>query len=288
MKYGYHFKIYEGYLFKQENVFTKFINKLYEMKSNSQPNTPHYLISKLLMNSLYGRFGLNPENEKSCIISGDEVENYLSKHINVDLTIFEQSENVLVTHIEDSEESLSIKNISVSISSAIAAYGRIEMSKYMEMFSEDLVSIDTDGIKLTRDLPKEMISDKELGKMKFEYILEEGVFPAPKVYGGLILKGEKQLVEMVKVKGYKNVLSYYELKSVLNKNHALKLYHDKVQRRLDLSTIIIMPTPYLLSITENKRSLEYDIFGNYIKSHSLYVENGKIKRIVKNPTNQLE
>ena len=42
------------------------------MKLNSQKGTPMYLISKLLMNSLYGKFGIHFELPNYTVIEYDE------------------------------------------------------------------------------------------------------------------------------------------------------------------------------------------------------------------------
>ena len=60
MKYGYQFD--KCYIFKEYVTF------LYELKSNSINNSPGYIICKLLLNSLYGRFGMNPIMENNKII----------------------------------------------------------------------------------------------------------------------------------------------------------------------------------------------------------------------------
>ena len=60
VKYGYSYEILEGYLFEGAPIFRDYIEKLYEIKQNSKPNTPHYIISKLLVNSIYGRFAALP------------------------------------------------------------------------------------------------------------------------------------------------------------------------------------------------------------------------------------
>jgi hypothetical protein len=41
---------------------------------------------------------------------------------------------------------------------------------------------DTDSIYINKPLLGHMISDKILGKMKLEYILEDAIFLAPKMY----------------------------------------------------------------------------------------------------------
>ena len=60
LKYGYKFEVLEGYFFEDKPIFKDYIEKLYEIKQNSKPNTPHYIISKLLVNSIYGRFAALP------------------------------------------------------------------------------------------------------------------------------------------------------------------------------------------------------------------------------------
>ena len=52
--FGYRFKVLEGYLFDQANIFKDYIQKLYILKQNSNRGDSMYLISKLFMNSLYG------------------------------------------------------------------------------------------------------------------------------------------------------------------------------------------------------------------------------------------
>jgi len=49
------------------------VDYLYELKANSKPATPDYIIAKLLLNSLYGRFGMNPYVENHLIIDNKDV-----------------------------------------------------------------------------------------------------------------------------------------------------------------------------------------------------------------------
>ena len=57
-KYGYKFNIFGGYVFESKNIFDEYINDLYAIKQNSNKGSAIYLISKLRLNSLLGRFGL--------------------------------------------------------------------------------------------------------------------------------------------------------------------------------------------------------------------------------------
>ena len=72
LKYGYKFEIISGYLFEADYLFRDYIGELFNMKLNTQKGTPMYLISKLLMNSLYGKFGIHFELPNYTVIEYDE------------------------------------------------------------------------------------------------------------------------------------------------------------------------------------------------------------------------
>lgn len=71
-KYGYEFKILCGYLFEESNIFSEYVDFIYSFKVNSPSNSPDYIISKLLLNTLYCRFGMNPKMESHLIIAKEE------------------------------------------------------------------------------------------------------------------------------------------------------------------------------------------------------------------------
>ena len=60
---GYTIKVLKGYNFSREkDVFTKYIDKIYKIKS-LPVNKSQKAVSKSLLNNLLGRFGINMENE---------------------------------------------------------------------------------------------------------------------------------------------------------------------------------------------------------------------------------
>jgi len=75
-QYGYTFKILRGCLFKKQNIFEGFIEKLYNIKVNNVPGSPNYIIAKMLMNSLYGRFGMKDILESHRIMTSEEALTY--------------------------------------------------------------------------------------------------------------------------------------------------------------------------------------------------------------------
>lgn len=72
------------------------------------------------------------------------------------------------------------------------------MSHFIHKYSDSLLYIDTDGIKCRGPIDPSEIGP-ELGLMKDEGDLKEGVFLAPKVYGGINMDNSM----LTKVKGLK-------------------------------------------------------------------------------------
>ena len=119
----------------------------------------------------------------------------------------------------------------------------------------NLYYTDTDSIYIPYELPKNLISDKILGKFKLEYIFKDIVFLAPKVYAGITINNEY----ICKIKGYKNpnLIPFNDFKKLLNINEKLKIYHTKWFKSLSESKIILKNELYELSKTDCKRKFIY-------------------------------
>lgn len=124
--------------------------------------------------------------------------------------------------------------------------------------TNDICAIDTDGIKVTSKLADSYIGP-ELGLMKYEGMFKEAVFIAPKVYGGI----EENDNMLVKVKGLKEVITYWSLKTLLHEPN-LKVSQTKWYRNLSDASIYVMDQIYTLTATSNKRVIIRDSCGKYI------------------------
>lgn len=62
LRFGYTFEILRGYQFKKGYIFKEYVNKMYNLRLQYDKGHPLNLIAKLLMNSLYGKFGMKLEN----------------------------------------------------------------------------------------------------------------------------------------------------------------------------------------------------------------------------------
>jgi len=236
-QYGYTFKILSGYLFKKENIFKDYVDTLYTWKENSDPNSSDYLIAKMLLNSLYGKFGQKPLMETHLILDKEEILKYETdgKYVITNSIELDNGKELLsffdYSYLQEDPwySKSKYKNISVPIASAVTAYARIEMSHYKMWCLENDIIIyysDTDSIYISAYLPDHLVS-KKLGQMKLERVFKEACFIAPKVYGGII---ENSTKEYVKVKGLKNPVSFEQLITLLHKDATLTFNQEKWQR----------------------------------------------------------
>jgi hypothetical protein len=79
------------------------------MKQNSPKNSPRYIIAKLLMNSLYGKFGMNPEMDHHMIVLGKDIQDLFKKFIIVD-QISLSKDKFLITIRNKQENNDSVNN----------------------------------------------------------------------------------------------------------------------------------------------------------------------------------
>jgi hypothetical protein len=244
----YNIEIIKGYHFKGENLFYDYVTDMYNLRMKYLKSHPMNFIAKLLMNSLYGRFGMKDILVESKFADSKVVnESTLLSSIKLDDDLF-------FVEVElDRNES----ETSVGIASLITSYSRIHMQKIKQYCIDNDIKIyyfDTDSIFTDKPLPDRFISNK-LGDLKLEYIFKEVVFLGPKIYGGITTDGEY----ICKIKGYKDSkkISFDAMKSLLNEGVSLNLNHVKWFRSLGSAQIGLVDTKYRLSPTQNKRYLVF-------------------------------
>lgn len=161
---GYTIDIEYGYRFEQAYIFTEYIDELYALKEQSHPDSIDYTMAKLLMNSLYGKFGQGRVKKKY--------------YINPDTVIGLTPEYEDVSDLE--LYSKEVTNESGAILPALAvfvtSYARIELYKYLD--GNDPAYCDTDSIMTRSILP----TGRGLGELKREMEVVEGYYRLPKLY----------------------------------------------------------------------------------------------------------
>lgn len=267
MDFGYKFKILRGYIFEKGYIFKDYVETLYNLKSTSEKNSPDYIISKLLLNSLYGRLGMEPEALDHLIKSSELLHKYYAK-FTIANSIDLKNGKELISYWNKDKIS-SDKNISVPISLAVTAYGRIHMAQLkMNLISAGytIYYSDTDSLFLDKPLENKYLGE-ELGQMKTENIFKEAVFLCPKVYGGITLNDE----EHIKIKGVKSPIPYSELKTLLKKDTKLEINQEKWYRDFSNAKISVKDEVYSLIATENKRISIYNDQNEYINTKPIFL-----------------
>lgn len=260
IKLGYEIKILRGYLFDKENIFKECIETLYNLKENSIRGSADYLIYKLLMNSLYGRFGMSPIMDSHIILDNYTAEEKYYKNDRLIITNVIELDNFdhLISFHNKLNDFNKELNISIPISSAITSYSRILMSKFKNLYTDNIYYSDTDSIYLDTKLDSKFISDSKLGLFKLERIFENAIFLAPKMYAGRFINKFGLYENYAKIKGVKINVNLNKLIRLLFENEHFNIVQEKWFRDFDQGTIMKdSKSKHTLTLSSFKRKIIY-------------------------------
>jgi len=212
LKYGYSINVEYCYQFERgQGLFTEYVKDHYDEKKKSKDSIQRS-IAKLILNSLYGRFGMKNIENTLKIVDKKEVE-FLDKNTNIsvlsELTnnkylvrfkgnisnnirkiyktdpLISDTDRMILLNKENLRKSGLNKTTSVPsavhIAAAITSYARIIINEYKNIPSNPCVMSDTDSVVLTHPLPEHLVG-VELGQLKLEHQIEEGIFIKKKFY----------------------------------------------------------------------------------------------------------
>jgi DNA polymerase elongation subunit (family B) len=169
IKFGYKFEILWGYTFNRKYIFKGFVSSLYNLRLKWPKGHPLNLIAKLLLNSLYGRFGMDDqfstitifnnfkEFKKWFEIYNDDVENF----IELGDKVLVQHRSEMLNQKTDLYGNLETHNVSICIAAAITAYARMHMSQFKNNLDYNLYYTDTDSIYIDKPLPDDLVDNKK-------------------------------------------------------------------------------------------------------------------------------
>lgn len=190
---GYTVLPISGYLFERmESPFRDFVSSLFEsrLEARISGNEALAYVYKILMNSLYGRFGINPKSTTTEVCNEDRYK-HLIRHSEFIFGDMLSENNYIVAYHSNAGTGSDYwnppKNSAVQLAAAITASARIYMYPYISR--EDCYYTDTDSVVLGQPLPKEVISSSVLGKFKLEDRIRKGYFLAPKSYFYIPIEG---------------------------------------------------------------------------------------------------
>ena len=269
IKYGYTFEIIKGYEFDKANIFSDYVNKMYNLRMQYEKGSPMNLIAKLLMNSLYGKFGMKLDSTEIDMYDSstewgmerlhDHIKLYaetIQDYIKID-NHFLIVRNTRLSYKYDEElDMYHGLDVNIAIASAITAGARIHMSYFKNNPDFNLYYSDTDSAVIDKELPAYMVGSV-LGQMKLEHIIGKAVFLAPKVYGLVDVNG----ATIIKVKGItKNTaaeLTFDNLERLLVKDSSKEFTQEKWYKKVIEGEITVTDMVYTLKVTSNKRAPIY-------------------------------
>lgn len=241
VKYGYDIKIKRAWEFTSTYLFKDFVDHFYGLKNNSSGAEKE--IYKLILNSLYGKWGENP-NRKELITDHDgSLEGLLPFDTKFGYVIREYKEN--------SAYHLPAISIRVTAQAQLKLYSFIEKVKAL---GGTIYYCDTDSIITDVRLP----TSHELGDIKLENEFMRGIFLAPKTYIlELFDTDEYGNNKKIKTKGFtkqiKPHLNDFSLWEKALKYQDFTPFYEQKIRPASLNEIRIRHLQGFVTLVENKR-----------------------------------
>lgn len=259
---GYIVEVLEGYYFtEKERPFKPYVRKWYGFKQEAENNDNKALrfISKLYLNSLYGKFGQRRIFTK-IMHKENTLDYYMEKYGNI--KDYDEKLNILLIE----EESRS-KYTTVHIASFVTAYARIKLYEAFEQVQEKngtLYYCDTDS--LVTDV--ELDTSKGLGALDLEDELGEAVFLAPKLYAYITheekyVNKHKGLREKYELETYKKALLYNDFNDFYEERECFASILERRIKRTD--QLLVLQKHRSVKGTFDKRNLLNQIDTKPIK-----------------------
>ena len=224
-------EVHHGYKMDKSNeLFSKFVEKYSQIKINAENegNNAKRTTAKLVLNSLYGRFGLKYEphtiefvdsSTADQISINHEVYDRLYIDNNIEFIKYTTLPSEILKELNREEyNKLKYKTDldgehvvrALTISAMITSYASIMMNPFLNMADNPCYYTDTDSLFTKYPLEDKYVG-KELGKFSFKGIAKRAYFISPKTYC-LIMEDDTVII---KCKGLDNKL--------LNENHFKEL-----------------------------------------------------------------
>ncbi len=184
-QYGGTVKVHKGLEFQDTAIlFKDFVSQWYGLRQEAKATADQALdfISKILLNSLYGKFGQRPVSKHLELATNEKIAKYVAQRKKVTV----KGDFLLI------EEQNHVEHEFTAIAATITAMARVTLYHHILRFGSSYLYSDTDSV---HTLPHEIATTDGLGGFKLEYE-GEGVYLGKKLYA--IHTG---VTEVIKAKG---------------------------------------------------------------------------------------
>lgn len=273
LQYGYKItNIYEIHIYNtSKSLFKTYVDKFIRIKEKSRKTNDVYKekISKLMLNSLWGKFAQRRNLPKSdYIVNNQEWLYTLSKHYRneIELKDFYLIEDYMyIKYLDNIKSNRNEFTGNIALSAAITSYARVYLYQELIKLNYKVLYFDTDSIIYENDknnLYYPEISDK-LGKWKIEGDnIKEFISIGPKSYicvfndGTEIKKCKGFNANWIKKEDYLELI-YSNKEKIKYKDEKIKISKDKIYTSIN---------DKCLRLSYNKRRLANNIELNNIQT----------------------
>lgn len=210
-------------------IFREYVEYWEDIKRTSKGAKREF--SKLMLNSLYGKFGMN--RVRRTLVDITDEPKLIEKNIH-----YVKYEN---DYVKKDFLQVEVKSRARYIQPHLAAYvtsfARIHLyeSLIRQQDTGAVCYCDTDSIACESNFPEELIHPDEFGKWALEGVIEKAIFLQPKLYAEKYKSGK----EVLKAKGVpkdelkKFTFELFEqiLEKILNGENRIELFKDKIVRK---------------------------------------------------------
>ena len=174
--------IREQHFYTEKKIFdsysTHYYNERLKVKKTNESKSMFY---KLLLNSLYGKFGQKVFTKKCMVSSNQEIFDIIGKDnklINIEFV----GDDKMIIEYETTGDEFEIGKL-IRLSSYITALSRSKLSEIMrDIGHEHIYYCDTDSIFTDKKPSDKFIDNNILGKWKLECEIKKALFLSPKSY----------------------------------------------------------------------------------------------------------
>jgi len=240
LKLGYKIKkvFNTQYFIRTCSPFKEFVKVLYELRLKyKKENNPMEYVVKILLNSLYGKFGQKWFNLDQWISEENLTMDIIKNSTSIEI----KNGFVRVGQVDGKSKSFSVPIWAVYVT----AYGRIKLHK--AIIETKPIYVDTDSLITTKELKTSSI----IGDLKLEMKIKEGYIVRPKFYA---LK-DSDNKGYVKIKGLGRRLLFKQFYEFLKQPKITYLKFTKFKEAIkrDLIPNEIIPITKNLSLEDEKR-----------------------------------
>jgi hypothetical protein len=272
---------YEYIEYNKGNIFTKYIETLYAKRKEIKTSNPSYaFFLKLLMNSLYGKFGQQKFGKQEVIPLSQLNEYFLTtgntfhddqkdfyESIKDMKDIFQLNEEHFIHLKYHEDNNLNFIGSCVRIASFITAVARCALfTGIYNVGSENILYFDTDSIFSLKPIKEDFTIQigKELGNWSLEEDnIKEAIFLCPKVYAYKTNDNK----EILKCKGIPKRLLTFDMFLELDKKGLFSMLNINEIHIKDMKVFWQENLTKILKIVDIKR--KYDSEGNSIPFNNL-------------------